>query len=102
MEDSIRKKHFATWQAIFRHPTSANIRWKDVEALFVALGATIEEREGSRVAVIFPGEMATVFHAPHPSPKANKGAIKAARILLEGYQKNLIFNCVPPRAEDTE
>jgi hypothetical protein len=39
------------------HPTSANIQWRDVEARLKALGAEIEEREGSRVAVIMFGEV---------------------------------------------
>ena len=83
----ISRKHHGTLQAIFRRPVSGTIRWKDIEALFVALGAEIEEREGSRVAVIFPGQMPAVFHRPHPSPMTEKGAVNALRQWLErmGY-----------------
>lgn len=84
---SVKRKHEATLQAIFRRPVSGTIRWKDVEALLVALGADVEEREGSRVAVIFPGQMPAVFHRPHPSPMTEKGAVNALRQWLErmGY-----------------
>jgi len=34
-----------------KQPTSVNIDWKDIEALFMALGAEISEREGSRIGV---------------------------------------------------
>ena len=80
---SLSRKHNATLQAIFRRPVSGTIRWKDIEALFVALGADIEEREGSRVAVIFPGQMPAVFHRPHPSPMTDKGAVNVIRQWLE-------------------
>lgn len=75
----ISRKHHGTLQAIFRRPVSGTIRWKNIEALFLALGAEIEEREGSRVAVIFPGQMPAIFHRPHPSPMTDKGAINAIR-----------------------
>ena len=69
---------------IFTHPTSANIQWKDVEALFRDLGAEITEREGSRVAVVLFGEV-RVFHRPHPSPNTDKGAVASIRKWLEQH-----------------
>lgn len=75
----VKRKHRQTFKAIFTHPASGNIRWGDVEALLVELGADIEEREGSRVAVIFPGHHPVVFHRPHPSPVTDKGAVTAIR-----------------------
>ncbi|MFQ5618512.1 MAG: type II toxin-antitoxin system HicA family toxin [Rhodospirillales bacterium] len=54
-----------------------------MEGLFQALGAEIEGREGSRVAVIFPNQPPGVFHRPHPSPNADKGAVAAVRDWLE-------------------
>jgi hypothetical protein len=53
----MKRRHAKTPAAIFAHPTSANIQWRDVEALLKALGAEIDEREGSRVAVIMFGEV---------------------------------------------
>jgi hypothetical protein len=44
--------HRKTLEAVFSHPLSANIAWKDIEALLIALGAAVSEREGSRIAVV--------------------------------------------------
>ena len=69
---------------IFFRPTSANIQWRDIEALFRELGAEISEREGSRVAVVLFGEL-RVFHRPHPSPNTDKGAVSSIRKWLEQH-----------------
>jgi len=74
----MKKKHQHVLEAIFQHPTSANIKWRDVEALFLDLGATVTEREGSRIAVVLFSEV-HVFHRPHPSPNTDKGAIASVR-----------------------
>lgn len=63
---------------MFRHPVSANIPWRDIEALLVELGAEISEREGARVGVRLFGER-RVFHRPHPSPDTDKGAVASIR-----------------------
>jgi hypothetical protein len=80
----MKRKQTRTLAAIFTHPTSANIQWKDVEALFRDLGAEITEREGSRVAVVLFGEV-RVFHRPHPSPNTDKGAVASIRKWLEQH-----------------
>ncbi|MCK9397247.1 MAG: type II toxin-antitoxin system HicA family toxin [Methylobacter sp.] len=54
------------------------MRWFEVEALLLELGARIEEREGSRVLVRLFGER-RVFHRPHPSPMTDKGAVAGLR-----------------------
>ena len=64
--------------SIFNRPTSGSIRWQDIEALFIELGAEISEREGSRVGVRLFGER-RVFHRPHPGPETDKGAVAAVR-----------------------
>jgi len=46
----MKRTHQKTLEAVFAHPTSANIAWKDIEALLAGLGAEVSEREGSRVA----------------------------------------------------
>jgi hypothetical protein len=61
---------------------SANIRWADVEALFVALGADVNERAGSRVSVQLFGVI-RVFHRPHPQPTTDKGAVASVREWLK-------------------
>ena len=70
----MKSKHKKTLQAIYRRPTGGGI-----EALLVALGATIEEREGSRIAIIFPHLHPAVYHRPHPSPNTDKGAVASLR-----------------------
>jgi hypothetical protein len=80
----MKRKHQRTLSAIFAHPTSANIQWKDIEALFRELGAEVSEREGSRVAVVLFSEV-RVFHRPHPSPNTDKGAVASIRKWLEQH-----------------
>ncbi|WP_396268982.1 type II toxin-antitoxin system HicA family toxin [Ideonella sp.] len=80
----MKRRHQRTLELIFAHPTSANVPWKDVEALFRELGAKVSEREGSRVAVVLFGEV-RVFHRPHPSPNTDKGAVASVRKWLEQH-----------------
>lgn len=74
----MKRKHQKTLEAIFAHPVSGNIQWRDIEALFTELGAEISEREGSRIAVVLFSEV-RVFHRPHPSPDTDKGAVVSIR-----------------------
>jgi len=76
------RKHQKTLEALFAHPVSANIKWRDIEALFRELGAEISEREGSRVAIVLFDEV-RVFHRPHPGPATDKGAVANIRVWLE-------------------
>ena len=78
----MKRKHQKTLEAIFAHPVSGNIQWRDIEALFMELGADISEREGSRVAVVLFSEV-RVFHRPHPSPDTDKGAVESIRKWLK-------------------
>ena len=80
----MKRTHLKTLEAIFAHLTSANIAWKDIEALFVALGAEVSEREGSRIAVCLFSEV-RVFHRPHPSPQTDKGAMASVRRWLDQH-----------------
>ena len=70
----MKRKRQRVIDLIFSRPTSANIHWRDIEALFIELGAEVEERAGSRVSVFLFGEV-RVFHRPHPSPNTDKGAV---------------------------
>lgn len=80
----MKRKHQRTLETIFAHPISANVQWRDVEAVFRELGAQVSEREGSRVAVVLFSEV-RVFHRPHPSPNTDKGAIASIRKWLEQH-----------------
>jgi hypothetical protein len=78
----VDSKHQKTLEAIFEKPERANILWRDVEALFIALGAEITEGNGSRRRVALKGVRA-VFHRPHPQKETDKGAVKSVRRFLE-------------------
>lgn len=75
-------KHRKTLEAIFVKPERANIAWRDIEALFIALGAEVTEGNGSRIRVALK-DVRAVFHRPHPRKEANKGAVKSVRRFLE-------------------
>jgi len=74
----MKKKHQKTLELIFARPVNGSIPWRDIEALFVGLGAEITEREGSRIGVRLFNDR-RVFHRPHPSPCTDKGAVAAIR-----------------------
>ena len=78
---SVNARHRKTLEAIYRHPVSGTIKWSAIEALLGAVGAEIDERAGSRVAVILEGQV-HVFHRPHPSPETDKGAVRDVRDML--------------------
>jgi hypothetical protein len=80
----MKRSHQKTLEAVFSHPTSANIPWKHIEALLVSLGGEASEREGSRVAIVLFNEV-RVFHRPHPSPKTDKGAVVSVKKWLEQH-----------------
>ena len=84
----MKRKHLKTLESIYSRPISPNISWSDIEALLVALGARIEEREGSRVLVRLFDER-RVFHRPHPSPMTDKGAVASLREWLNDNGVNL-------------
>jgi hypothetical protein len=80
----MNKRHRATLAQIFARPVSGSIRWSDVEALLLALGAEVTEREGSRIGVYLFEEV-RVFHRLHPSPDTDKGAIASIRKWLDSH-----------------
>lgn len=80
----MQKRRRATLSAIFARPVSGAIRWREIEALLLALGAEIEEHSGLRVGVVLFGEV-RVFHRPHPSPDADKGVVASLRKWLDSH-----------------
>ena len=80
----MKRKSQRTLDAIFAHPTSANVKWRDIEGVFRELGAEISEREGSRIAVVLFKEV-RVFHRPHPAPDTDKGAVASIRKWFEQH-----------------
>lgn len=83
----MQRKHLRTLKAIFHRPILGTIKWSDIEALLVALGAEVSEREGSRIAVVLFDEV-KVFHRPHPSLDTDKGAVKSVRDWLGAHGIN--------------
>jgi hypothetical protein len=79
---SLRRKHANTLTAIFTDPIQANIHWKDIEALFIALGAECSEGRGSRLRVSL-NDVRAVFHRPHPQKEASKSTVRSVRRFIE-------------------
>jgi hypothetical protein len=77
----LKKKHQATFDAIFAKPVQSGIVWKDIEALLEALGAELSEGNGSRIRIVLGGRKA-VFHRPHPRKETDKGAVASMRRFL--------------------
>ena len=77
----LSRKHTAVLRAVFADPVRANIAWRDIEALFVALGAEVSEGSGSRVRVALGG-LRAVFHRPHPEKETDRGAVRSVRRFL--------------------
>lgn len=75
-------KHRRTLEAIFEKPERANILWRDVESLFVALNGELSEGSGSRVRVALSGVRA-VFNRPHQRKEVNKASVRSVRRFLE-------------------
>ena len=62
---TMKRKNSKTLALIFARPVSGSIKWRDIESLLVDLGATVSEREGSRIGVKLFDEV-RVFHRSHP------------------------------------
>ncbi|MGI8840989.1 MAG: type II toxin-antitoxin system HicA family toxin [Caulobacteraceae bacterium] len=77
----MNRRHEQTLARIFAQPAPANLRWSEIEALLHAIGAEISDGSGSRLRVALGGVRA-VFHRPHPSPDARRGAVRAVREFL--------------------
>jgi len=77
----VNSRHRRTLARIFTEPTPADLRWRDIEALLVAVGAEVSEGAGSRIRVALAGVRA-VFHRPHPGPETKRGLVRAVRDFL--------------------
>ena len=77
----MQRKHRRTLQAIFTDPAPANLRWRDIEMLLRALGGTVGDHAGSRVAVVL-NNVPAVFHRPHPRPETKRSTVRAVRHFL--------------------
>ncbi len=78
----MNKRHQRTLEAIFEMPVPASLEWREIETLFIALGARVIEGRGSRVRFELNGVIAT-FHRPHPQKEAKPYQVRDARRFLE-------------------
>ena len=69
-------KHCKILHSLFAHPISGNISLKQVERVFQELGAEIEERQHSKIAVKLNGHTVAFHHAKHNLPKQEVQQIK--------------------------
>ena len=78
----MNKRQRETLDKIFQAPVPAAMGWRDIEALFLALGARTVEGRGARVRFEMNGVVAT-FHRPHPEKEAKPYQVRDARRFLE-------------------
>ena len=78
----LNSKHRKTLATIYTLPTSATIVFTDIESLLKALGGHVQEREGSRLKVVFANE-SWRCHRPHPGKEARRYQVDEVRELLE-------------------
>lgn len=78
---ALSRRHRRTLSRIFEVPARTDVRWQDVEALLLRLGAETSEGRGSRLRVALGGVRA-VFHRPHPRPETDRGALRSLRRFL--------------------
>ena len=79
---AMKLKHRKTLAAIYGIPTRAGIVFSDIEGLLRGLGASLTEREGSRVKFTLRG-VEWHAHRPHPGKEARKYQVESAREFLE-------------------
>ena len=77
----MNKKQRQTLDKIFEKPERSDIKWANIEGLFIALGAEVSEGSGSRVRVAL-NDIRAVFHRPHPAQVTNKGTVRSVRRFL--------------------
>lgn len=79
--NTLNARHKKTLQAIFSSPTPANLEWRKIEALFIALGAMVTEGNGSRVRFEI-NQVVASFHRPHPEKEAKTYQVRDAMAFL--------------------
>ena len=78
----MNSKQTKTLHSIFAKPTLSSVKFADIESLIVALGGSVREGQGSRVALQL-GLTVKYAHRPHPGKYAKKYQIEEIRLWLE-------------------
>ncbi len=73
----MNSKHRKTLKAISTTPTLGNLEWRKIESLFISLGSTVIEGNGSRVSFVLNNEKGD-FHRPHPGKEAKRYQVRNA------------------------
>ncbi len=68
--------HRKTLHALFDHPMSGNIQFREVESVLQELGAELDNRSGDRIAVTLNGHTAVFHRAAHDLPKDEVNRIR--------------------------
>ncbi|MFV0294701.1 MAG: type II toxin-antitoxin system HicA family toxin [Hyphomicrobiaceae bacterium] len=69
-------RHRKVLHALFAHPVSANIDFKDVVHVLEELGAEVDNKSGNRIGVTLKGHTAAFSHAQHSLPKEEVAQIR--------------------------
>ncbi len=77
----MNSKQRKTLARIFTNPTSADLDWRDVVSLLLALGAEQVEGDGSRVR-FFLKDQPLALHRPHPGREMKRYAVRELRDFL--------------------
>ena len=77
----MNKKQRKNLADIYEKPTRCDVSWRNVEALFKAIGADIFEGEGSRVSVVFNKRVLNI-HKPHSIGNLKKYVVEKVRDFL--------------------
>ena len=79
----MNQKHQKTLRAIFTVPTSAAVKFSDIEKLLAALGASVIEGSNSRVALIMPNNFKWEAYRPFLGKEAKKYQVESVRKFLD-------------------
>jgi hypothetical protein len=81
--------HRKVLQALYEHPVSSNIDFKQTESVLRELGAEIDNRSGARIGVTLNGHTAVFHHADHSLAKDEvarvRGFLETCGVKLEDY-----------------
>jgi hypothetical protein len=69
-------RHRKVLHAVFAHPVSGNIDFKEVVHLLEELGAEVDNKSGNRIGVRFKDHSAAFTHAHHSLPKEEVAQVK--------------------------
>lgn len=69
-------RHRKVLHALFAHPVSANISFKDLMHVLEELGGEVDNKSGNRIGVKLNGHSASFSHAQHSLPKEEVAQIR--------------------------